>query len=396
MRRRPRYYYIGTFKGLLFLGAVTLIVSVLVYTQVIIEKLRASARQSLALTIDRYRELVTSENDVLTAEALPLIQAVDFPVIVTHSEGNPKFWKNVDVAPGDTSQKAIARLKRLVSIMDRRGNAPMGIEIAPGQIDWFHYGDSVAIRQLRWLPWLEILAAALFILVGYTGFHNIRRSEERMVWVGLAKETAHQLGTPLTSLLGWLELLRAEGAQSRALDEMARDVHRLEKVSARFSQIGSTETLVPTSIEEVIQETADYFRSRLPKSGKAIEITANTDCNLLVPVNRELFSWVLENLIKNSLDALDEKGGRISLRCFRRGDKVFVDVTDNGRGIEPRDRKHIFRPGFSTKKRGWGLGLSLARRIIEDYHGGRLLLKESMPGQGTTMRVILRVSKDAA
>jgi len=214
--------------------------------------------------------------------------------------------------------------------------------------------------------------------------------------VGLAKETAHQLGTPLTSLLGWLELLRGEGTQSRALDEMTRDVHRLEKVTARFSQIGSTETLVPTSVEEVVQETIDYFRSRLPKSGQAIEITAAADCDLSVPMNRELFAWVLENLIKNSLDALDEKDGRISLRCFRRGDRVLVDVTDTGRGIEPRDRKHIFRPGFSTKKRGWGLGLSLARRIVEDYHGGRLFLKESIPGHGTTMRVSLRVSKDAA
>jgi len=395
MQRGPRYHHIGTFKGLLFLGAVVLIVSVLVYTQILIDQLRASTRQSLALTIERYRELITSENELLTNMALQQIQEVDFPIIVTDSRGHPKNWKNVGVATRDTTAAGIAKLKRLVSIMDRRGNRPMSIEVARGQVDWFHYGDSAVIRQLRWLPWIEIAAAALFVIVGYMGFRNIQRSEERMVWVGLAKETAHQLGTPLTSLLGWLELLRAEGIESRALREMTRDIYRLGKVTARFSQIGSAETLIAHPMADVIRETTDYFRSRLPKTGVSIEITEELDCNLLVPLNRELFAWVLENLIKNSLDALDEKGGRISLRCSSRGDKVVVDVADNGRGIGPRDRKHIFRPGFSTKKRGWGLGLSLARRIVEEYHGGRLFLKESVPGQGTTMRIILRASSDA-
>jgi signal transduction histidine kinase len=245
------------------------------------------------------------------------------------------------------------------------------------------------------VPWIEIAAAALFIVVGYTGFRNIQRSEERMVWVGLAKETAHQLGTPLTSMLGWLELLRAEGSQSRALEEMTRDIRRLEKVTARFSQIGSTETLSSHPITETIRETADYFRSRLPQSGRPIEITEEIDSNPLAPINTELFSWVLENLLKNSLDALGDTGGQITIACSARGNRIIVDVTDNGRGIEPRNRRHIFRPGFSTKTRGWGLGLSLARRIIEEYHGGRLYLKDSVPGQGTTMRIILRASENA-
>ena len=394
MGRRPSYRNIGTFKGLLFIGAIILIVSVLVYTQVLIEQLRASTRKSLALTVERYKDFVKSENELLTNIALQQIQEIDFPIIVTDVDGNPKNWKNVGVASGDTSAEAIPNLKRLVSIMDQRGNEPMSIEVAPGQIDWFHYGDSAVIQQLRWLPWIEIAAAALFIIVGYTGFRNIRRSEERMVWIGLAKETAHQLGTPLTSMLGWLELMRAEGIQSRGLDEMTRDIHRLEKVTARFSQIGSAETLTLHPIADVINETTDYFRSRLPKSGMPIEITEEINCSMLVPLNPKLFGWVLENLIKNSLDALGEKGGKISIRCSIRSGKIIIDVIDTGRGIEPRDRRYIFKPGFSTRKRGWGLGLSLARRIIEEYHGGRLFLKESVPGQGTTMRIILRVPSD--
>ncbi|MBU1708041.1 HAMP domain-containing histidine kinase [bacterium] len=394
MRHRPSYHRFGTFKGLLFLGAVVLIVSVLVYTQVLIEELRGNARRSLARTVERYKEFVKSENELLTTIALQQIQEVDFPIIVTDANGVPKNWKNVDVESGDTSSEALAKLKQLISIMDRRGNEPLNIEVAEGQVDWFHYGDSAVIRQLRWLPWIEIIAAALFIIVGYTGFRNIQRSEERMVWVGLAKETAHQLGTPLTSMLGWLELLRGEGVQSRALGEMTRDIRRLEKVTARFSQIGSEEVLTPHSIEEVVKETIDYFRSRLPKTGFPIEIVEKVNCDVPVPLNRELFAWVLENLIKNSLDSLDEVNGNILIHCFCRGPKVIIDVTDNGRGIELRNRKHIFRPGFSTKKRGWGLGLSLARRIVEEYHGGRLILKESTPGQGTTMRIVLKSSLD--
>ena len=233
------------------------------------------------------------------------------------------------------------------------------------------------------------------ILIAFIGFRHIQLSEQSSIWVGMAKETAHQLGTPLTSMLGWLELLRAEGNQSRALEEMTRDIRRLEKVTARFSQIGSTETLSPHPITETIGETSDYFRSRLPQSGRPIEITEEIDSNPLVPVNRELFSWVLENLLKNSLDALGETGGKITIACSMRGNRIIVDVSDNGRGIEPRDRRHIFRPGFSTKTRGWGLGLSLARRIIEEYHGGRLYLKDSVPGQGTTMRIVLRASANA-
>jgi len=387
LTRRIGYQHVGTFKGILFLIGMVLIVSVLVYTQVLVGKLRESTRRSLEQKIRAYSMLINSDQPELIAMALDQIQAVDFPIIVTDSLGTPKHWKNVGIAPTDTSASRMVQLRSLLKAMDEQGNQPLSVSIGANQVDWFHYGDSVVIRQLRWLPWIEILAAALFVIVGYTGFRNIKRSEERMVWVGLAKETAHQLGTPLTSLMGWIELLRSGTPKEHALEEMQRDLARLEKVTARFSQIGSDPTLTNIRILPVIYETVDYFRRRLPRSGNPIEILVNFPNDPIIRVNAELFSWVLENLIKNSIDALRATGGTIRIAGDDKPDWHYIDVIDNGPGIPVRDRRNVFRPGFSTKTRGWGLGLSLARRIIEDQHQGRLFIRDSAPGKGTVMRI---------
>jgi len=281
-----------------------------------------------------------------------------------------------------------------VRVMDGEGNPPLPIHVGK-QIDSFHYGDSIVIRQLRWLPWIEIIVAALFIIVGYSGFHTIRRNEESMVWAGLAKETAHQLGTPITSLMGWLEFLRSEGVKSRALQEMERDFDRLERVSARFSQIGSQAKLAPHPVRPLVIDTVDYFQRRLPSKGTPIEIKTEFPCDPTVNMNPQLFGWVLENLVKNSIDAMFSSGGRIVIRCNETSDWIHIDVVDNGPGITKKNRRNVFRPGFTTRTRGWGLGLSLSRRIIEDYHGGRLFIKESAVGVGTVMRISLRNSQIA-
>jgi hypothetical protein len=395
LTRRLTYQHVGTFKGLLFLVAIVLIISMLAYTQVIISQLRGSSRRSLAQKIQTYSVLVKSDNPELIALALEQIQNVDFPIIVTDSLGNPKNWKNVGVEAEDTSATARRKLKDLIATMDEQGNEPLPVVVSESQADWFHYGDTVVIRQLRWLPWAEICAAALFVIVGYTGFRNIKRSEERMVWVGLAKETAHQLGTPLTSLYGWLELMKTEGVNSQALSEMERDIRRLERVTARFSQIGSEAILSEVHVAPVVHEIADYFRSRLPSTGKQIHVIEDFPCDPIIAINAELFSWVMENLIKNSIDALRTAGGEIKITCDERVDVLYIDVSDNGPGISAKNRRNVFRPGFSTKTRGWGLGLSLARRIIEDYHGGRLFIKETSSGKGTVMRIVLRKSSHA-
>jgi len=385
----------GTFKGVLFLIAIVLVVSVLVYSQYLVTELKESTRKSLTQKIATYSTLIRSDNPELIGFALQQIQDVEFPVIVTDDRGVPKLWKNVGITSDDTSANAREEIARLVKEMDAQGNPPLPISVAEGTTDWFHYGDSVVIRQLRWLPWIEIFATALFILVGYFGFQNIRRGEERMVWVGLAKETAHQLGTPLTSLMGWIELLKAEGHATHSVIEMERDLARLQRVTARFSQIGSKTSVTPTRIRHVIEETVNYFQLRLPQSGNQIELEAVYDADPLVGVNVELFGWVLENLIRNSIDAMRSSGGRIRITCSETASWVNIDVEDNGIGIPPRHRKQVFRPGFTTKKRGWGLGLSLSRRIIEEYHGGKLSVKDTAAGKGTTMRISLPNSSGA-
>lgn len=385
----------GTFKGVLFLIAVVLVVSVLAYSQYLVNELKDSTRRSLSQKIATYSALIRSDNPELIGFALEQIQDVEFPIIVTDDKGVVKLWKNLSIPPTDTTRKAREEVADLAKEMDAQGNPPLPISVAEGTTDWFHYSDSVVIQQLRWLPWIEILAAALFVLVGYFGFQNIRRGEERMVWVGLAKETAHQLGTPLTSLMGWIELLRAENLSPHTIAEMQRDLARLNRVTARFSQIGSKTTLTPTRIRHVIDETIDYFRMRLPQSANAIELDADGEGDPVVGLNVELFGWVLENLIRNSIDAMRSTGGVIRIICVETSDTVIIDVEDNGAGIPPKNRRQVFRPGFTTKKRGWGLGLSLSKRIIEEYHGGKLSVKESIPGKGTTMRISLPKSAGA-
>jgi signal transduction histidine kinase len=209
----------------------------------------------------------------------------------------------------------------------------------------------------------------------------------------MAKETAHQLGTPLSSLMGWLERLKSaipvSPAQMDTLHEMERDVERLNKVAARFSKIGSKPDLKEENVTAVIEGVIQYISRRLPRSGKRVELLLETPDEYRARINRELFEWVVENLTKNALDAMEEPSGKISFAIAEAGTKLTIDVTDTGKGIDPKFHKEIFRPGYSTKKRGWGLGLSLSKRIIEDYHRGKLFVKSSLPGEGTTFRIRL-------
>ncbi|MDD3732647.1 MAG: HAMP domain-containing sensor histidine kinase, partial [candidate division Zixibacteria bacterium] len=244
-----------------------------------------------------------------------------------------------------------------------------------------------------------------FMLVGIIGFQNIRRSEERHIWVGMAKETAHQLGTPISSLMGWLEMLEAEKKTAEGIDEkpsvltetmenMQVDIARLQKVAKRFSMIGSIPELETADLNRVVGEVIVYYRRRLPFQGKGIQLNFTPGEIPAVPLNPELFSWVLENMVKNSLEAVDSKAGRVEIATGLSHDKkgVVIELKDNGRGISNAAARKIFRAGFTTKKRGWGLGLTLVKRIVEEYHVGRVWLKMSRPGE-TIFEIILPVEK---
>ena len=319
---------------------------------------------------------------------------IDVPAIITDSLIRPQAWHNISlpdsipVSPADS-----LRVRRRVDEM-AEVYPPISIEqVYPqGRLKQFvYYDESDLIRELRIYPYLQLLFVGLFVLVGYLGFSYVRRSEQSSLWVGMAREAAHHLGTPISSLMGWLALLRqpdmASDAHEAALDEVEKDIERLSRVANRFNDIGSLPKLEAMPLAPFISNTADYIRRRFPQRGVSLDVEVPD--GLRAPLNAQLFEWVIENLLKNALDAIEKSEGKIKISAHRENGRIYIDVSDNGKGIDRRQWKNVFRPGYSTKKRGWGLGLSLAKRIVEDYHGGALTLAQSKPGQGATFRIEL-------
>ncbi len=266
-------------------------------------------------------------------------------------------------------------------------NAPITIDLGNGEIQYVFYSDSDLLTQLRYYPFVQITAIALFVLIGYWLFSMFRRSEQDKVWVGMSKETAHQLGTPITSLMGWIHLLRDQGIDESIIKEMEKDMERLKQVTDRFSKIGAVPKLNDNNVAEVIERYGKYFRTRMPKN-TSLEINYKPDGNYVVPLNVSLFEWVIENLLKNAIDAMVD-GGVIKVDIEDDGNKVIIDVTDNGKGMPAHIKSNVFQPGFTSRTRGWGLGLSLSKRIIKDYHKGKIFVKWSEPGKGSTFRIVL-------
>jgi signal transduction histidine kinase len=260
------------------------------------------------------------------------------------------------------------------------------------------FGNSDIIQKLQYYPFLQIISAVFFLVIAYVGFSYIKKTEQSNIWVGMAKEIAHQLGTPISSLMGWAELLKMKMNMPKEVfnisREMESDLTRLNKITNRFSKIGSKPNLKLYDISEVILSVTKYFEKRLPQTGKDVELKFDNPSSIELMMNPSLFEWVLENLIKNSVDAIGSKKGKILVTIADKKDTVEIEITDNGKGINPKNKNDIFKPGYSTKSRGWGLGLSLAKRIVEEYHKGRLILKNSIPDQGTTFLITLNKYKN--
>jgi len=386
----------GNFKGFLFVFGLLIIGAVLVYTQHLVSILQEKSRESINFRVRVLEENINNPNAAGDFGFLltEVIQGIDFPVIYTDESGQPQFCINVNPAYDSLrvlSNDVVGVLKKILSDMDSE-NQPIPISYQGLVLGYYHYGASPIIQKLRWLPYIEIAAVFIFILIGYVGFSQIKKSEQRHIWVGMAKETAHQLGTPLSSIQGWIELLKEKPSElAKALKEMDLDIQRLGKVALRFSQIGSIPSLKTVNIVELLSGVAVYFRKRLPQLKKKIVIQEDYQISPLVMINAELFEWVVENLLKNALDAIDDDHGVITIRLLREDQEhIAIDIVDTGKGIISRDKKEVFKPGFSTKRRGWGLGLSLSKRIIEDYHGGKLFISDTRIGKGTTFRVVIR------
>ncbi len=281
-------------------------------------------------------------------------------------------------------------------------NEPIRIELGAGdmvQEQFIYYGDSAIIRTLQYFPYVQFGLLALFLGLGYLSLSSIKRTEQSNLWVGMAREAAHQLGTPLSSLYGWIALLKEQNNDPETLQiahEITNDLHRIQMVAERFSKIGSIPELKPKKAAPIIRKVMEYLERRMPQIGKHVTLTMNVRSDKRIMMNPELFAWAIENLLKNSLDAVDSKNGisKVHIEAYEQNNQYVIDVTDNGKGIEKKHKKEIFNPGYSTKKRGWGLGLSLTRRIVEEYHKGRIFVHKTTPGEGTTFRMILPMDEN--
>jgi signal transduction histidine kinase len=273
----------------------------------------------------------------------------------------------------------------------RLKHEPIVIELSDKQKNYIYYKDSILLVYLQYFPFLQTFVILLFLIVVYFALRFSQNAEQNRLWVGMSKETAHQLGTPISSLLAWVEILKSRESDTRLVTEVDKDVKRLEKITERFSRIGSAPILQEANICQITKTAVDYLRVRTSSRVNYIQEFIE-DEKIYAPINIELFEWVIENLWKNALDAMNNSG-EITLRIKQSGSYVFIDVSDTGKGIPKSKFKTIFRPGYTTKLRGWGLGLSLTKRIIESYHDGRIYVRYSELGRGTTFRMILKKGK---
>ena len=389
-------------KVILLVLAFIIVAGTLWYTHSIVRDLEANQKHIASLFAKSFEYIGSdkTQSGDYSFVLEEIIHNIDFPMILSDAANEPLApyatnIRNVALDSSLSTEIQRAYLKRLIAEMD--GNNPR-IKVEAGEgvvLSYVHYGESKLIMRLRLLPYVELVVVALFILIGYISFSYIKRSEQSSIWVGMARETAHQLGTPISSMMGWVELLRHQTGTADAkivetLHDMDNDLQRLQKIASRFSSIGSKPDLKEENLVEVIEKVIQYFQRRIPQTGKRVQISLEYKTPVTAQINGELFEWVIENLIKNALDAIETGTGKITIILSERPGHVYIDVTDTGKGIDMPYRKEVFRPGFSTKKRGWGLGLSLSQRIIESYHSGKLILRDSRPGAGTTFRIKLR------
>lgn len=306
----------------------------------------------------------------------------NLPIVVTDKKKNPIFQANI---PPNIEQDSI-KLKNLIRKMEN-SYEPFVVELPSGENQYIYYDNSDLLNYFRYYPYILALFIGAYLLFSFWFLRTLKKTDEGFVWAGLAKETAHQIGTPLSSMIGWVEIMKLEDENGLGVKELEMDVNRLKTISERFSKIGSIPTLNDLDINETVQQNYDYLKSRISTK---VEFTfRKTYEPVLVPHSRILMSWVIENLVKNAVDAMKGEG-KLELSLYKKNKSVYIDVTDTGSGMTKQQIRNAFKPGFSTKKRGWGLGLSLTKRVVSEYHRGDVRIANSEVGKGTTFRIILK------
>lgn len=368
----------------LALIAIAIVSGSIFYSQFLAKKIARDERMKVAEWVEAGKLLVNDHSGMSDRlVSIIITQNTTVPIIVTDERGRIIDHVNLDsIASSDTNY-----LRRKLRAF-RSENEPIewSNPSRPGEKNLYYYGNTSLLNEVRYYPLVQLLIVGLFITVTLIMLNTGYRSTQNQVWAGMAKETAHQLGTPLSSLQGWVEMLRESSSDQMIVTEIEKDVNRLKLVSDRFSKIGSTPRLAPTDVVQQVESMVEYIRKRA--AGKIVfSVTASAPA-VMAQLSAPLFDWVIENLLKNALDAMEGRGAvSITIDDLRAG--VQIDVTDTGKGIAGKHLGKVFKPGFTTKKRGWGLGLSLSKRIIEQYHKGQLFVKGSEPGKGTTFRIVL-------
>lgn len=387
-------------KYLLLAFAIVIASGSLIYTRYLVKNIARSERTRAQVWAMSMRQILNSDDNDFLQYTIAVRDSLIVPAIVTDGKGDIRLSRGldttktfIDLPSADNKKKYDPEYFKEELEYMKKQHEPIRTQIL-GEETLVYYKDSPLLQQLRLFPYIQLTVIAIFLLMAYTAFSSARKSEQDQVWVGLAKETAHQLGTPISSLMAWIELMKEKfNAEDDVLvAEMENDVKRLEIVADRFSKIGSKPVLEEHGVYEVVKDFVDYFRVRVSKN-ISFEMSGNPHLN--AGLNVPLFDWVIENLLKNAVNAIDGKGSiKVEITGNKIKNQVYIDVTDTGKGIPRSKFDTVFQPGYTTRKRGWGLGLSLTKRMIENYHNGQIFVKDSEVGKGTTFRIVLKNTRN--
>ncbi len=390
-----RYDGVRRVKRILVAGAVLIVVASLWVSHGLISDLKNEEQTKMGVWAEAMRSLTSADE---TTDLNLVLRVINdnhtIPVIVTDEKGRVTTSRNLRLRYR-TSRDSVKQVNEALARLKAGGHS-MRISLGTGEVGethatalYIYYGQSLLLQRLAWFPYVQLGVVTVFLLVALLALLSTKRAEQNKVWVGLTKETAHQLGTPISSLMAWMAVMRETHPDDALIDEMEADVRRLEMVAERFSKIGSAPKLHPETVGPIVERVAEYIARRIPKS---VKLTVDLrDESELIPISAPLVEWVVEVLCKNAADAMPGVG-QIGISGGKVGDRYVIDVADTGKGIERKHHKTVFRPGFTTKQRGWGLGLSLAKRIIEEYHHGRIYVLRSAPGEGTVFRIELPIN----
>ena len=390
-----RYDGVRRVKRILVAGAVLIVVASLWVSHGLISDLKNEEQTKMGVWAEAMRSLTSADE---TTDLNLVLRVINdnhtIPVIVTDEKGRVTTSRNLRLRYR-TSRDSVKQVNEALARLKAGGHS-MRISLGTDEVGethasalYIYYGQSLLLQRLAWFPYVQLGVVTVFLLVALLALLSTKRAEQNKVWVGLTKETAHQLGTPISSLMAWMAVMRETHPDDALIDEMEADVRRLEMVAERFSKIGSAPKLHPETVGPIVERVAEYIARRIPKS---VKLTVDLrDESELIPISAPLVEWVVEVLCKNAADAMPGVG-QIGISGGKGGDRYVIDVADTGKGIERKHHKTVFRPGFTTKQRGWGLGLSLAKRIIEEYHHGRIYVLRSAPGEGTVFRIELPIN----